>query len=105
MLCLRGCRSDKDVDHMMVGCVEAWFLWCKIVNWLEIILSSSFYCYESRYETSLSLQEFLELPRKKFLGNMQEFLGNDVFPENFPGKYSWVIFILFPGVYPGIREE
>jgi hypothetical protein len=52
-----------------------------------------------------SLQEFLELPRKKFLGNMQEFLGNDVFPENFPGKYSWVIFILFPGVYPGIREE
>jgi hypothetical protein len=35
-----------------------------------------------------SLQEFLELPRKKFLGNMQEFLGNDVFPENFPGKYS-----------------
>jgi hypothetical protein len=38
--------------------------------------------------TRVSLQEFLELPRKKFLGNMQEFLGNDVFPENFPGKYS-----------------
>jgi hypothetical protein len=35
-----------------------------------------------------TLQEFLELLRKTFLGNMQEFLGNDVFPENFPGKYS-----------------
>jgi hypothetical protein len=44
--------------------------------------------YRLKIRFDISLQEFLELPRKKFLGNMQEFLGNDVFPENFPGKYS-----------------